>query len=181
MVTSRDIARLAGVSQATVSRVLQDSPRVSPETRRRVLQVLEEMNFAPDARARAMVTKRTGNVGVVVDDITNPFYPEVVEALGRTLDERGLRMMLWDAVGAGEQGAVEAIRQRLVDGVVFTTATSSSTALANAAELGLPLVLFNRSVPDVDCDQVVSDNRAGGRLVADHLADLGHELSLIQI
>jgi LacI family transcriptional regulator len=175
MATSRDVALIAGVSQTTVSRVLHDHPGVRPETRERVLRALRETNYAPDGLARAMITRKTGTIGVVIEDITNPFYPEVVEAFCRELAGAGHRMTLWNSGEAGEPAAVEAIQQRLVDGVIFTTATADSVVLKAAVRQGAPVVLFNRHVWDIDCDKVTADNLAGGRLVAEYFVDHGHE------
>jgi LacI family transcriptional regulator len=176
MATSRDIARLAGVSQATVSRVLRGSENVSPATRARVQSVLDATGYQPDAAATAMRTRRTGTVGVVVERITNPFYPELLTALGAELERRGLRMILWDSArGPGERAAVEAIEQRRVDGIIFTTATGESTALQKAVERGSPLVLVNRVVEGVAADQVDSENGPTSETIARYFADGGHQ------
>jgi LacI family transcriptional regulator len=174
MVTSRDVARVAGVSQATVSRVLAGSPVVRPDTRDRVLRALAATGYVPNQAARAMRTRRSGAVGVIVGRITNPFYPELLTALSRTLGEADQRMVLWDAEGPGAQTAVDAIRQRVVDGLIFTTATADLPPLVQALASSSPVVLVNRALRGVVCDQVTSDNRAGGRLVAGYLAAHGH-------
>ncbi len=174
MVTSRDVARIAGVSQATVSRVLSNSPQVSPATRARVMAALSETNYTPNAMARAMRTRRTGTIGVVVARVTNPFYPELIQVLSHHLGTLGLRMLLWDSEGPGEVSAVEAIRQGLVDGVIFTTAVAESAALHEAMRRELPMVLVNRSVEGLPCDQVTSENAEAGRRVADYLVRAGH-------
>lgn len=168
MVTSRDVARVAGVSQATVSRVLHGSERVGDATRQRVLDALESTGYVPNAAARAMRTQRTGSIGVVVSRITNPFYPELLHALGARLREADLHMVLWDAGSAGEQSAVDAIRQRVVDGVVFTTAVPDSPALVEALERDAPIVLVNRTVEGLAADQITSDNIDGGQRVAEY-------------
>jgi LacI family transcriptional regulator len=173
VVTSRDVARVAGVSQATVSRVLQGSPNVTGHTRARVLRALEETGYTPNVLARAMKTRRTGTIGVVVASITNPFYPEILEVLTERLAEVGRRMILW-STGPGEASAIEAIRQGLVDGVVFTAVTAESAPLAAALAQDAPVVLVNRGIHGVDCDQVTSDNVEGGRAVARYLAAGGH-------
>lgn len=178
MVTSRDVARAAGVSQTTVSRVVRNSDAVRPATRERVLRAFEELGYAPNAAARAMKTSRTGTIGVVVASITNPLYPEVVEALSLAIERSGRRMLLWNSGEAGERSAIEAIQQRLVDGLIFTTATLDSatteTTLTEALRHGSPCVLVTRGVEGLRCDQVVGDNRGGAALVVDYLAAAGH-------
>src|SRR5262245_52022393 len=119
MVTSRDVAARAGVSQATVSRVLSGSATVSEATRARVMAALESTGYQPNHAARAMRTRRSGTIGVVVTDVLNPFYPEVVAAASRELGRRGLRMILWESQFGGQQAALEAVPQGLVDGLVF--------------------------------------------------------------
>jgi LacI family transcriptional regulator len=175
VVTSRDIAQQAGVSQATVSRVLQGSSRVSPATRERVLAAMQEADYRPHAAARAMKTRRSGTVGVVVADITNPFYPELLDAVTHALDQAGQRMILWNSAGPGEHSALEAIREGSVDGLLFTTVTRESAPLKEALLHEEPVVLLHRGLDSPECDQVVSDNVAGGRTVADYLVGSGHE------
>ncbi len=173
MVTSRDVASAAGVSQATVSRTLSGAAGVSDEIRARVTQAAEELGYELNFAARAMRLKRSGTIGVVVDRVTNPFYPEIIESLSRTLDELDLRMILWDSQGAGEKGAIQAIGQKMVDGLIFTTATSTSSALRTALDAGAPLVLVNRIVEGVRCDQVDSDNAVVSARVARYFASAG--------
>jgi LacI family transcriptional regulator len=169
MVTSRDVAAAAGVSQATVSRVLADAATVSETTRARVLAAVEQVGYVPNLTARTMKTGRTGTVGVVVADLTNPFYPQLLEALGRALDAAGRRLSVWVADGPKNSAALQAIRERSVDGVVFTTVVEESAELRSALDRQSPLVLVNRLLPEVACDQVGSDNVAGGALVAQYL------------
>ncbi len=164
MVTSRDVARLAGVSQMTVSRVLQGSSRVTVETRERVLAAMDEAGYRPHAAARTMRTRRSSTVGVVVADITNPFYPQLLEAVGRALEEAGRRMVLWNAPDPGADGALHALDEGTVDGLIFTTVTAASERLAAAARRGEPLALLHRGLDALDCDQVTTDN------LADYLA-----------
>ena len=157
-----------------MSRVLSGSARVSPHTRDRVLQALQETGYTPNLVARAMRTRRTGTVGVVVASITNPFYPEVIEAISDALAGAGCRMILWISEGSGDESALAAIRQGLVDGIVFTTVTSKSRPLHEALDRHAPVVMLNRAVEGVDADQVVSDNAEGASQVADYLVAAGH-------
>lgn len=173
MVTSRDVAQLAGVSQATVSRVLSSSAKLSPATKAKVHAAMEELGYVPHAGAQAMKTRRTRTIGVVVADLTNPFYPEILDELTRELDAAGYRVVLWNAGGGSHQNALTAIREHAVDGVIFTTATEESVELQTAVEKGSPIVLINRAVDCFGCDQVTSSNLAGGTMVADYLLDNG--------
>ncbi|GAC1375244.1 MAG: LacI family DNA-binding transcriptional regulator [Pseudarthrobacter sp.] len=169
MVTSRDVAELAGVSQATVSRVMSSSPKLSPATKARVQAAMETLGYVPHAGAQAMKTKRTNTIGVVVADLNNPFYSEALDELTRELDTSGFRVVIWNAGGGSHQDALKAIREHAVDGVIFTTATEDSAELQAAIEKNSPIVLINRVVEGLECDQVTSSNDEGGAAVADYL------------
>lgn len=169
MVTSRDVAGLAGVSQATVSRVLSSSAKIAPQTRIKVQAAMDALGYVPHAGAQAMKTSRARTIGVVVKDITNPFYPEVLDELTRELSHSGYRVVLWNAGVESHHDALSAIRERAVDGVIFTTATEETVELKAALERKSPVVLINRVVTESPADQVVSDNVAGGAAVAEYL------------
>ncbi len=173
MVTSRDVAVAAGVSQATVSRAFSGAGGVSEQARARVFAAAEELGYEINFAARAMRTQRSGTIGVVVDRLTNPFYPQLIESFSRTLDDKDLRMILWDSLGAGEKGAIEAIGHMMVDGLIFTTATSTSSTLTTALAAGAPVVLVNRIVEGVLCDQVDTDNVGMSARVAQYFAASG--------
>lgn len=174
-ITSRDVARLAGVSQATVSRVINDSTNVTPALRERVHWALEQTGYRPNAMAQAMKTGRTGTIGVVIARITNPFYPELLNAIGRRLAASDHRMILWETEFAGEDSAIEAIRQGLVDGVLFTTAMPGQPAVTEAIRREAPMVLVNRTIADLPCDQLSSDNVDGSAQATRYLLEAGHE------
>ena len=175
MVTSRDVARLAGVSQATVSRVIQDRSNVRPATKERVQKALKDLGYVPNAMARAMRTQRSGIVGVVVARLTNPFFPQLLDALSEALADAGMKMFLWSSSdGHSDRAAITAFKGMSLDSVIFTTAQSDSEALSEAIDLGVPLVLINRSLEWVRCDQVTSDNMTGGATVAEYFLQNGH-------
>lgn len=169
MPTSRDVARLAGVSQATVSRALTSSSTVAPATRAKVLAAMTQLGYVPHAGAKAMKTRRTNTIGVVVADLSNVFYTQLLDELTRVLDHSGNRVVIWNTSENKQTNALKAIQESAVDGVVFTTATASSVELAAAVDRRSPVVLINREVDGVGCDTVVSDNEAGGAKVAEFL------------
>jgi LacI family transcriptional regulator len=167
--TSKDIARIAGVSQSTVSRVLQNRSNVEESTRQRVLKALRETGYVPNLQARAMRMRRSGLVGVVTGRLTNPFYPELLDGLARAIAAAGMRMALWTSdEPASSTVAVQAIQGGAIDGLIFTTATRKDPALKQAVTQQLPIVLVNRSIARLRCDQLTSDNVGGGRLVAEY-------------
>jgi LacI family transcriptional regulator len=174
-VTSRDVAARAGVSQATVSRVMRQKAGVTASTSEKVLKAAQEVGYVPHGAARTMKTGRSGNVGVVVDDLSNPYYPELLEALDFEARARGIRLVVWLASKKANPVAIDAIRSGSIDGLLFTTATQSSQELAEAIEGDRPVVLVNRRIPDLPFDQIATDNVAGGKLVASHFLSRGHE------
>ncbi|MGW6278815.1 LacI family DNA-binding transcriptional regulator [Kribbella sp. NPDC055071] len=172
--TSRDVARLAGVSQATVSRVLTNNPKVNPETRARVLQVLKDANYTPNALARAMKTGRTDTIGVFMTRVTSPFHAELLDEIGRVLSSVGLHMILWNIEHDPEESVGNVIQQRLVDGFLLTSATYDSTLHTMALASGTPTVLLHRGIDGLDCDQVVGDNWQGAYDAGRYLVEAGH-------
>lgn len=174
VLTSTDLARLAGVSQSTVSRVLTNSPRVSPETRARVLQVLEAMNYTPNAVARAMKTGRTNTIGVFMSRMTSPFHAMLLDLIARKLSRCGMRMILWDVEHEPAESTTQVIQQGFVDGFVFTSAVYGSRLHEAALLSGTPTVLLHRPIEGLACDQVVGDNWQGAWDLGSYLVDARH-------
>jgi len=172
-VTSHDVARLAGVSQPTVSRALRDDPRVSAATREKVRRAAQALNYVPSEAGRTLATRSTRRVGVIVTDLTNPFYPHVVAPLHDELQRLGYRMMLI-AERSDDAVAGEGLLDQSLDGVVLATATTGSRLPAQLDDRGLPFVFLNRDTGRPGDHASVVDNEGGGRQVADVLVGLGH-------
>jgi LacI family transcriptional regulator len=174
-VTSRDVALELGLSQSTVSRALRGDPRVAVATQTLVTETAAKMNYIPNVAARSLITARTQTVGVIVSDITNPFYPQIVNSLHDELGLSGYRMvLLHERAGGHRSEVVPQLQGRSVDGLVFTSATLESDAVDWFSDRGVPVVLLNRDVEGAAVDRVLSDTRLGGGLAADLLARLGH-------
>jgi LacI family transcriptional regulator len=179
-ITSHDVARLAGVSQSTVSRVLRQDQRVKPQTRDRVMQVLAKTRFEPNAAARAFRSSSTESIGVVVARLSYQLYPAMLEAIGAQLAQLGQRMIVWDSEYGGELPASRALRQGIVDGIILTASTAESEFLKEISSPHAPVVLVNRTVAGYPADQVSSDNIGGGKQVAEYLLRSGrHRIALI--
>lgn len=172
-VTSHDVARLAGVSQPTVSRALRDRRGVSEATRHAVREAARALGYVPSQAGRALSTRTAGRVGIVSAELGNPFYPALIGPLSDGLATAGYRTIL--VTDRGDVPVeIEPLVDGSLDGVVLTTAERESTLPAELHRRGLPYVLVNRAVDDVDADSCVVDNRAGAASVADLLAELGH-------
>jgi LacI family transcriptional regulator len=164
--TSRDVARLAGVSQATVSRVLQNSPLVQPGTREAVLDAIARTGYAPHAAARWMRTHRTNIIALVVANLAvNPLYPAMLQLLSAALRRRGLSASVYEQEDFGED-AMRVMVEGGVDGVIMTTAMESAQPFLERIAENVPLVLLHRTVSSDAFDQFSSDNLASGAAVA---------------
>lgn len=172
--TIRTVAARAGVSKSLVSLVLQNSPRVSESKRQAVLKAVAELGYRPDPVARSLAERRTRTIGVVIDDLSNPWYVELLDGLRPVLHERGLRPLLAD--GRHEPDAVQALVDLRVDGLVLVgTPTPSAIDQVNRLGNQIPAVVAGTREPLLSSvDVVANDDYRGGRLATTHLLELGH-------
>src|SRR5689334_4805531 len=172
--TIRTVAARAGVSKSLVSLVLQNSPRVSEPKRQAVLKAVAELGYRPDPVARSLAERRTRTVGVVIDDLSNPWFVAPLEGLRPVLHEHGLRPLLAD--GRTEPAAVQALADLRVDGLVLVgTPSSSAVDQVNALVNHVPTVVAGTREPRLSTvDLVANDDYHGGQLATRHLLDLGH-------
>ncbi len=175
--TSFDVAQLAGVSQSTVSRVFSDkSDAVNVETRDRVLKAAQKLKYRPNVIARMMSTRTTNIIGIVMANVTSPFYPYVLDKFLQALQISGRQALLFSP--APDQQIDELLPLVLahrVDALIIMSAMLSSEMAEECLQRGTPVILFNRYVPGTPVNAVCSDNIAGGRLAADVLLDAGHK------
>jgi len=174
-VIARDIAEELGISVSTVSRAFTEKAVIATETRSRVLAVAHRRGYRPDPLARSLTTRRSRIAAIVVADITNPFYPEVLAQLIERLQERELQTMLFSAgPGRNVDDSLPTLLHYHPDVTIVLAATLSSAMVAACRQAGTPVVLFNRYVPGSEASAVCCDNHAGGRTVARALAAAGH-------
>ena len=176
MVTIKDVARAAGVSVGTASQALRESPAVREETRRRVRAVAARLRYQPSALARGLVTRRTHTVGLLISDISNPFFIRAVRAIEDSAQENGYNVILCntDEDPAKETQYLRVLIEKRVDGIILATTAGSLQAVRDVRWRRIPLVLFDRELPRVATDTVKVDSVLGGRLATDHLLSLGH-------
>ena len=174
--TIREVAALAGVSTATVSRTLRNSANVDPATRQRVEEAARTLRYRPSNVARSLKLRSTRTIGLIVTDIENPYFPQIISAVEDAAREREHSVLLADGRRDAERelASLELLAEREVDGLIIASSTLTARHSERIAELPCPVVIVNNesTVPAVPA--IVSDNLSGGRLAAEHLSDLGH-------
>jgi DNA-binding LacI/PurR family transcriptional regulator len=171
-----DVAELAGVSHQTVSRVLHDSPRVRPETRRRVLEAMKQLDYRPNSAARALVTGRTRTLGVISFDTTLFGPASTVLGIERAAHDAGYFIIIVSLRSLTRESVLEAIdrlRDRGVDGIVVIAPQETAADALRDLPPGPPVVAAEAG-PDDSISVAVVDQVAGAELATRHLLDLGH-------
>ncbi len=175
--TMKDVARLAGVSVQTVSVVVNDKAVVSPDTRDRILAAIEELGYRPLAAARSLRTGSTRTIGLMVADITNPFFARMADAVEDHAHGAGYNVILYNTHSDPERERtyLHIAAQRWVDGMLFVTTTDTLHGLRTLQDAGIPVVAIDRIPHHYEGPSVTLDNQRTGALVAEHLLDLGHQ------
>lgn len=176
-VTVIDVAKKAGVSQTTVSRVLNDHPQIKEETRRKVKQAIEELEFSPNEVARSMVMKKTRTIGLVIGDISNPFYAEVVKVIVGKARQINYDVIITDTdynYDYFEQNVKTLVGKR-VDGILVASIHHQESIVNELFYMGFPIIYFNREPNNEDIHFISVNNEKGMSLAVQHLKELGHE------
>lgn len=176
MKTMKDVAERARVSVSTVSHVLNGTRKVSEETRGEVLAAVEELSYRPNLLAKGLKTRRTHTIGLLIPDIQNSFFTSVVRGVEDVALSRGYHLFLCntDEDPGREDGYIRELAKKRVDGLMVAPSARREAGIRRLRGEGVPFVLVDRDVEGVDADVVGVDNRAGMRLIAEHLVGLGH-------
>ena len=176
MPTITDVAREAGVSASTVSHVINETRFVSDQVKQRVHAAMEALNYQPNVIARSLRTRETLTVGVVVSDVTNPFFTSIVRAIEDEVLKQGYNIILCDTdeKPEREQAYLRLLMGRRVDGLIVAPSSGNADLLRSAIESGLPVVLLDRSIPGLTADVVLSDNESGAFDAVSYLIGIGH-------
>lgn len=178
-VTIRDIARLADVSTTTVSRIINNKPYAASEaTTKKVLEIIEEMNYKPNPLARGLITKKTKTIGLIIPDIANPFFPEIARGVEDIANKMGFNVFLCNTDDdlKKERKYIDALREKYVDGIILTVASDPRYEhIAELEKSEIPIVMMDRQVGHEEGKCVFIDNLEGGYLATRHLIDLGHK------
>jgi LacI family transcriptional regulator len=176
-VTIHDVAAHAGVSAMTVSRVINQSPRVSEATRRRVQDSITTLGYVPNRLARGLIQRRTGAFGVIVPDVANPFFTLIVRGVEQVAWRAGYHVMLCDTQGdlERERGYLEDMLAFRVEGVLIAPVSDRSRPhLRLLTRNNVPFVLIDRSITGFEGDLVQGDSVTGAQQLIEHLIELGH-------
>lgn len=170
-----DVARASGVSVMTVSRVLNGLGGASPETIARVRLVAEQMGYRPNALARALKSDRSGTVGVIVPDIANPFFPEIIRGVENVANQNGYTVLLCNVVESPDQeiSVMRALESQRVDGIIWCSARLPEPGFRKALEAYRAAVVVNRQVSPGIAGSIIIDYRSGAADAARHLWEAG--------
>jgi DNA-binding LacI/PurR family transcriptional regulator len=175
--TIYDIAKEAGVSIATVSKVINGKGRISAETRSAVTAIMERFDFQPSVIASALTGKKTFTLGLLVPDVSNPFFAEIARAIEDQGHQLGYSVVMCNTDNKDEkiERYISLLLQKSVDGIIIATGIDKKEILEQLLVKNLPIVLIAREMPLVSVETVVVDDYAGGCLAATHLLELGHK------
>ena len=178
MPTIRDVAKHAGVSPITVSRVINDHDYVSTETRERVEAVIEELGYVPNMLGPSLRFKQTMTLALVMTDITNPFWTTVARGVEDVAQANGYSTILCntDESESKQEQYLQMLLRRRIDGILLVPACSDNPKPVQIIQKqGIPVVLLDRHIPEVQVDIVRADSEAGAYQLTQHLLSLGHK------
>jgi len=169
-----DIAALAGVSKATVSRVLADSPNVRDTTRERIQKIINDHDFEPNYLARSLSRRKTFSVGVIVEEMSNPFFGSIISMIENVLNDKRYTMSLSSSnwLKEKELTAVRNMLRNSVDGLIVSPIALQSETISILRKTSIPVLLLNNYLDDPAFSCVTSDNFQGGLLAAEHILSL---------
>jgi len=175
-ITIREVAALAGVSVATASRVLSGNPATSPQSRARVASAAAELDFRPNAQARALRGARTNALGLLVSDVRNPFFADLAHTVEQAAILHGFVTLLGNANERADQQDryLDTLISRRVDGIILAPVGAGSDSIRSLVAREIPTVFVDRTIEGMDVPSVTTDGTAGIRQAVEHFAAAGH-------
>ncbi|MCA0455016.1 MAG: LacI family transcriptional regulator [Chloroflexi bacterium] len=172
-----EVAKQAGVSPATVSRVLNNYPHIRDEVRAKVLEAIAQLGYEPNRVAQRLRATQSHLIGMIVTDITNPFFSTIMASIENVFFTKGYSLMMSNTASdpTKERAYLSMMENEGVAGLVIATTSENVDEVANLADKGVPIVVIDRRMTNGAVDMVLSDNIAGARSAVEHLISLGHE------
>jgi LacI family transcriptional regulator len=183
-ITYKDIAKKAGVSISTVSRVINqtDLHKVGKKTQKKVEKIIRQLDFAPNVIARSLVSRKTYNIAVAIkdlEDIINPYFNQVVSGIAHVLERKGYFLQLVRTLQAKKPALspyyLKAIQEKRVDGVILLSEEAKDKDVIEMHKKKIPLVLVNRRIPKLNTPRILIDNQGGLYEATEELINLGHK------
>ena len=174
--TIKDVAEKAGVSISTVSRVLNDNYPVHEETKKRVLEIIEMVNYKPNSIAKNLRSNKSNMIGLIVADIGNRFFMQLAKGLEKVVAEHGYNILIASSDGdvKKERILLSSMYQERPAALVITSFDSDGKYIQEFRESGIPVVMADRFISNIDCDSVFMDDFNAAYMLTKHLLDLGH-------
>jgi LacI family transcriptional regulator len=176
-ITIKDIAKVAKVSPATVSLVINDKAGISKNTRYRVLRIIRNLNYTPNLVARSLVKRQSKSIAMLITNTRNPVFPEIAEGVDNALKKYGYSLIIITTYDEDKLEAkeIKMVKARGIDGIITSAARLDSENIVALAESGFPTICVLRRIYNCnELDHVVADNFKGGYLAAEHLIRMGH-------
>jgi DNA-binding LacI/PurR family transcriptional regulator len=176
MIGIKDVAKAAGVSTATVSRVLADKPYVREQVRDHVMAVVKKLNYSPNRVARSLRSRSSKIIGLIVSDIGNPFFQQVSRAVEDTASEQGFSVVLCnnDENPNKEETYLQLLRDENVAGVVLSPTRQAADDFARFSTYNMPMVVIDRRVSNFQVDNILIDNVQSAHTIVSHLVEHGY-------
>ncbi len=177
MPTIKDIAKAAGVSPASVSRVINDGPKVGAKTREKIKRIMREMQYQPNANAQAINMQNNASIGIVLADLTDPLFAKMAHGIEKVAAQKDLQIFLNSGAfdRASELDAIEVLLEHRYKALVVHSAMIDDKTLIDFARKVPGLVLLNRHIKEIENRCIWLDDKLGGALMADHIVDKGHK------
>lgn len=174
-ITIYDVAKAANVSTATVSKVINETGKISDATRVRVKAIIAELGYRPSLIASALLTKKTGTIGLLIPDITNPYFSEVVRQLDNHCTEQGYSLTVCNTDNDENktQAYIDLLRQKGVDALIISAGIKKTEIITQLQAEKIPLLLFATAVANFSVNTVIVDEYAGTTMAINHLIDMG--------
>lgn len=175
--TIYDVAKEAGVSIATVSNVINGKGNVGKKKRDEIFKVMNRLQYKPSVIASALMGKKTYTLGLLIPDVSNPFFSEIARAVEDMAHAEGYSVIVCSTDNSDEriEKYLKLLEQKSVDGILIGTGVENANIVARLSEKSIPIVMIARETPDIAVHSVLTDDFKGGSLAAGHLLQLGHE------
>lgn len=175
--TIYDVAKEAGVSIATVSNVINGKGNVGKKKREEIFKVMDRLQYKPSVIASALMGKKTYTLGLLIPDVSNPFFSEIARAVEDMAHAEGYSVIVCSTDNKDEriEKYIRLLEQKSVDGILIGTGVENANIVAQLSENAVPIVMIARETPDIAVHSVLTDDFKGGALAAGHLLGFGHE------